>query len=108
MAKYKPTDIPPGETKRICDMTVAEYTSWRGRCGGSSRSKKKLRSQLKAARTKKPGLSAYHALVKRIANDKVDYTAAIKRLSTPEYPIDDAKAMQLLTAARKYRERNPS
>jgi hypothetical protein len=107
MSKYGPNDIPPGETVPVGKMTLEQYRSWRGRCGGRSKSPKKLRAQRRNGSKPKPALSRYYALVKKIAEAGVDYTAEIKRLATADYPIDDAKAMQLLDAARKYRERNP-
>lgn len=107
MAKYQPTDVPPGETKRICDMTATEYRSWRGRCGGKSKSKAKLRSQKRAAKSKKPGLATYHALVKRIATEHLFTIDAIKKLSTDDYHIGGLRATMLLNAARSYAQRNP-
>lgn len=107
MKKYKSTDVPDGEKKRICDMSTTEYLSWRGRCGGRSRSQKKLRAQRKNVRRKKPGLSRYHATVKLIAQDGYETVAEVMALGDDAYPIDETKAQKLLAAGREYRERNP-
>lgn len=107
MAKYRDDQIPPGATKPIGQMTLDEYRSWRGSRGGSSRSQKKLRALRKSAASKKPGLKTFHALVRRIAGERLFDVEAIKGLATEDYPIGGLKAVTLLNAARNYAERNP-
>lgn len=53
MAKFNPSEVPPGETKRICDMTVMEYRSFISRLGGRSKSSKKAVSGRRGAITTK-------------------------------------------------------
>lgn len=108
MPKYLPHETPLGELKPINQMTVSEYLSWKGRCGGRSRSKRKLKALRRAARSKKPGLKMFHALVKKVAAEvRMDEPTMVTVVfSTQEYPINTALALKILEAARKHRQRN--
>lgn len=100
MAKYSLDTIPPGETKRIRDMSLVEYRAWQGRCGGRSNSPKKIRSRKLAGKSTKEFYRAYKRVMTypgRYMN--VDDATCLKRIAS-ELKVSPVRAAKILTKAR--------